>query len=47
VVTLHPPAHPAEQSCVWVGTRTHYGIVVMHNKPTWIIGLAQNGMGKG
>src|SRR5215510_3249791 len=47
VVTRNPPAHPAEQSCVRVGTRTHYGIVVMNNKPTWIIGLAQKGVGKG
>src|SRR5215510_3812828 len=46
-VTRNPPAHPAEQSCAGVGTRTHYGIVVMNNKPTWIIGLAQKGMGKG
>jgi hypothetical protein len=44
---LNPPAHPAEQSCARVGTRTHYGIVVMNNKPTWVIGLAQKGMGKG
>jgi len=44
---LHPPAHPAEQSCVGVGTRTHSGIVVMHNKPRWVISLAQKGMGKG
>ena len=44
---LHPPAHPAEQSCAGGGTRTHYGIVVMNSKPTWVIGLAQKGMGKG
>jgi len=30
-----------------VGTRTHSRIVVMNNKPTWVIGLAQKGMGKG
>ena len=46
-VTSNSPANPAEQSCAGVGTRTHYGIVVMNNKPTWIIGLAQKGMGKG
>ena len=46
-VTLNPPVNPAEQSCARVGTRTHYGIVVMNNKPTWVIGLAQKGMGKG
>src|SRR5215470_536193 len=44
---LNPPAHPAEQSCARVGTRTHSRIVVMNNKPTWVIGLAHKGTGKG
>jgi hypothetical protein len=42
-----PPAHPAEQSCAGVGTRTHDGIVLMNDKPTWVIGLAHKGMGQG
>src|SRR5215831_7845324 len=43
---LNPLAHPAEQSCAGVGTRTHSRIVVMNNKPTWVIGLAQKGHGE-
>src|SRR5437867_12332599 len=35
-VTLNPPAHPVEHSCVGVGTRTHVCIVVMCDKPTWV-----------
>src|SRR5215470_12533480 len=46
-VMLHPPAHPAEQSCAGGGTRTHSRIVVMPNKPPWVMGLAQQGMGQG
>jgi hypothetical protein len=45
-VTSNSPANPAEQSCAGVGTRTHYGIVVMCNKSTWVIGLVQNGHGE-
>jgi hypothetical protein len=45
-VTLHPPANPAEHRCVGVGTRTHVCIVVMWGKPTWVIGLVQNGHGE-
>src|SRR5215471_20216811 len=45
-VMSNPPAHPAEQSGAGVGTRTHYGIVVMCDRPTWVIGLVQNGHGE-
>src|SRR5215831_18653441 len=45
-VTSNSPAHPAEQSGAGVGTRTHDGIVVMCDRPTWVIGLVQNGHGE-